>query len=125
MIDMSSEQLNFLDDGQSIASTVSQLHHYFKNTYSRYKTKRSDLVSRLDGADAETTAIVQTELQELDEALALFGILADSMSVANRVLHTKAAASALGISADLYAIHLEDEAEQAKEREIALRRVQQ
>lgn len=120
---MSIDKLNFLDDGQSIASTVSQLHHYFRTAYSRYKIKRSDLVSRLEGAEEAEAATVQTELQELDEALSLFGILADSMSVANRVLHTKAASTALGISSELYEIHLEDDAEQAAERAVAQRRV--
>lgn len=120
---MNSETLNFLDDGQSIASTVSQLHHYFKTTYSRFKIKRSDLVSRLEYADAEQLPIVEAELHELDEALSLFGILADSLSVANRVLHTEVAAKTLGIAAELYQIHLEDEEEQLAEREIAQRRL--
>ncbi|MDX2229304.1 MAG: hypothetical protein NW220_06685 [Leptolyngbyaceae cyanobacterium bins.349] len=120
---MSIDNLNFLDDGQSIASTVSQLHRYFKTTYSRYKIQRSDLVSKLESAESDEALSVKEELRELDQALALFGILTDSLSAANRVLHTETAAKAMGISAELYAVHLEDEAEQTAEREAAQRRI--
>lgn len=119
-----SDNLSFLDDGQSIASTVTNLHHYFRTTYSRYKIKRGDLVSRLEAADPDTIAAVQEEIRQIDEALALFGILSDSLSVANRVLHTETVAKTLGIETQLYDVHLETEDEQLLERSAAQRRVE-
>lgn len=121
--DMSDKNLSFLDDGQSIASTVSQLHNYFKNAYSEQKIRRSQLVSRLEAAVGEEEQTIQTQLQQLDEALMLFGVLSDSLSTANRVLHSRTVADALGFEAEIYHVHLEDEAEQIAEREAAQRRV--
>jgi len=120
---MSSDNLSFLDDGQSIASTIGRLHHYFKTGYSRHKTKRSDLVSRLEGANADELTKIEAELRELDQALSIFGILADALSIADRALHMESATSSLSITAELYQIHLENESEQAMERAMAERRV--
>jgi hypothetical protein len=66
---------------------------------------------------------LQEELQQLEEALALVGVLTDSLSVANRVLHSDSIARILGSDTDLFKIHLEDEAEQAAERAAAQRRL--
>jgi hypothetical protein len=118
------DNLNFLDDGASIASTVSQLHHYFKTTHSRYKVQQGNLLNRVH-VDARETAEVQENLQHLEEVIALFGILTDSLSVANRVLHSEAIAQIIGSDADVYQIHLEDEAEHASERAAAQRKVAQ
>jgi hypothetical protein len=117
---MSMSNLSFLDDGQSIASTVSQLHHYFKQSHSRYKIKQSELMNRAHG---EATADLKEELQHLEEVTSLVGVLMDSLSVANRVLHSTAIADILGADSDLYQIHLEDEAEQTAEREAAERKI--
>jgi hypothetical protein len=119
---MSTDNLNFLDDGESIASTVSQLHHYFKTTHSRYKLKQGDLLNRVH-ADAKETARVQEDVQHLEEVIALFGILTDSLSVANRVLHSEAIAQIIGSDADVYKTHLEDDAERAAEQAAAQRKI--
>ena len=121
---MSSDNLRFLDDGESIASTISQMHHYFRTTYSHYKIKRGDLVSRLEVAEPNQIVEVQQELQQIEESLALFGILSDSLSVANRVLHTETVAKTLGIDTQLYKTHLETEDEQQLEREAAQPRIE-
>lgn len=121
---MSTDNLNFLDDGASISSTVSQLHHYFKTAHSRYKLKQGNLLNRVH-VDPEETAQVQENVQHLEEVIALFGILTDSLSVANRVLHSEAIAQIIGSDADVYQIHLEDDAEHAAERDAAQRKVAQ
>ncbi|MBM0742803.1 hypothetical protein JOY44_14500 [Phormidium sp. CLA17] len=121
---MSTDNLNFLDDGESIASTVSQLHHYFKTTHSRYKLKQGNLLNRVH-VNAKETAQVQEDVQHLEEVIALFGILTDSLSVANRVLHSEAIAQIIGSDADVYKTHLEDEQEHASERAAAERKVAQ
>lgn len=119
---MSNDNLNFLDDGESIASTVSQLHHYFKATHSRYKLKQGNLLNRVH-IDAKETAQVQEDVQHLEEVIALFGILTDSLSVANRVLHSEAIAQIIGSDADIYKTHLEDENERTFEQAAAQRKV--
>lgn len=119
---MTTDNLNFLDDGESIASTVSQLHHYFKATHSRYKLKQGNLLNRVH-VDAKETAQVQADVQHLEEVIALFGILTDSLSVANRVLHSEAIAQIIGADADVYKTHLEDEAERMSEQAAAERKV--
>jgi len=121
---MSTDNLNFLDDGASIASTVSQLHHYFKTAQSRYKLKQGHLLNRVH-VDAKETVQVQENVQHLEEVIALFGILTDSLSVANRVLHSEAIAQIIGSDADVYQIHLEDDAEHAAERNAAERKIAQ
>ncbi|MEX0271234.1 hypothetical protein AB3R30_19020 [Leptolyngbyaceae cyanobacterium UHCC 1019] len=55
----------------------------------------------------------------------MFGILTDSLSIANRVLHSGAIAQIIGSDADVYQIHLEDDAEHAAERDAAQRKVAQ
>ncbi len=119
---MSNDNLNFLDDGESIASTVSQLHHYFKATHSRYKLKQGNLLNRVH-VDAKETAQVQEDVQHLEEVIALFGRLTDSLSVANRVLHSEAIAQIIGSDADVYKTHLEDETERTFEQAAAQRKV--
>ncbi len=119
---MSGENLSFLDDGQSIASTVGQLHRYFEKEYSRYQIKESELISHLhDGS--KTAEDIKAELKHLGELLTLFGVLSDSLSVANRVLHSDAVSRVLGVENDIYAIHQEDDAEQSSKREAARRRI--
>ncbi|NJO40204.1 MAG: hypothetical protein HC769_12545 [Cyanobacteria bacterium CRU_2_1] len=122
---MSNNNLSFLDDGQSIASTVTHLHNYFRHVYSQHKIKRSELVSRLDAATEEEEQNVLQQLRQVDEELTLFGILSDSLSAVNRVVHSRAVANVLGVEAELYQVHLEDEAEQLTERQVAQRRATQ
>jgi hypothetical protein len=117
---MNTNRLSFLDDGQSIASTVSQLHHYFKQAHSRYTIKQSELINRVHGEP--TTEQLQQDLQQIEEATALFGVLMDSLSVANRILHSTAIAQLIGTESEVYQIHLESEAEQTAEREVAERK---
>jgi hypothetical protein len=114
--------LNFLDDGQSIASAVSQLHSYFKNAYTQCKLDRASLISRLDSASEDEEQEILYELQRIDDELTFFGALTDSLSTANRLLHSRVVANTLGIDAEVFEVHLEDELEQSSEREAAQRR---
>jgi hypothetical protein len=114
--------LNFLDDGQSVVSLISQLHDYFVNTHSSYLVKRGELISRLEQSTDRKEAL-QQELLQVDELLTLFGVLQDTLSVADRVVHSRAVATALGTNSELFQIHLEDEAEQQAERQAAQQKV--
>lgn len=115
--------LNFLDDGQSIASAISQLHHYFKNNYAQCKLDRANLISRLETVAEQEEQEILGELQRIDDEITFFGALSDSLSTANRLLHSRVVINALGIDAEVFAIHLEDELEQTAEREAAQRRI--
>lgn len=113
--------LNFLDDGQSIASAVSQLHNYFKNGYTQCKLDRASLISRLDSISEDEEQEILCELQRIDDELTFFGALTDSLSAANRLLHSRVVANTFGIDAEVFEMHLEDELEQSAEREAAQR----
>lgn len=117
---MESNKLSFLDNNQSIASLITQLHSYFRDSHARHKVKRSDLVSRLEAATGEEETQLFQELQMADSEIALFGVLSDSLSIADRVLHTPIVMEALGRE-ELYQFHYETEEEQAAEREAARR----
>lgn len=121
MTNMDSDNLSFLDDNQSVASTVTQLHDYFKNTYSRLKVKRAQLVSKLETTSGEEAETVLQALNNLDSGLSLFGALSDSLSIADRLLHTRAVMDLLGLEGEIYQIHHETEEEQERERSLRQR----
>jgi hypothetical protein len=96
---------NFLADRQSVASVISQLHNYFKNSYSHYKIQQSNLVSQMEAADSETQKKLRQDIEEIQEELVIYGILSDALSIANRMLHTKEVRTELGDDNGVYKIH--------------------
>jgi hypothetical protein len=101
---MSSQEPAFLADNQSVASLVTQLNKYFSNSYSHVKVERSSLISQLEAADGDQLAALQKQLQDLDEELALFGMLGDALSIADRLLHMRSVRAELAGTA-AYTIH--------------------
>lgn len=95
----------FLADRQSVATLVSQLHVYFKNTYSHYKIQQSNLVSQLEAADASGEQKIKQDIQEIQEELVIFGVLADALSIADRMLHAKEVRQELGEDSEVYKVH--------------------
>jgi hypothetical protein len=93
---------NFLADHQSVVSLIGQLHTYFKNSYSHYKIQQSNLVSQLESADDEAEQKLRQDIQDIQEELVIFGILADALSIADRMLHTRAVRNELGDAAGIY-----------------------
>ncbi|GEM_PF-984640 len=122
---MDSDKLNFLDENQSVASLVTQLHDYFKNSHSHCKVKRSQLLGKLDSVSGEQEQTVLGELQRVDEELTHFGVLNDALSIADRVLHSKVVMDALGIESEVYQVHHETDSEQAAEWKMAEYRLTQ
>ncbi|MFB2835558.1 hypothetical protein ACE1CA_13580 [Aerosakkonemataceae cyanobacterium BLCC-F167] len=102
---METEKLNFLADNQSVASLVSQLQEYFKNSYSHFQVKRSRIVSDLHATSGENEQELIKQLQDVDAALTIFGILSDVMSAADKVLHAKAVMQRLGLDSEIYELH--------------------
>jgi hypothetical protein len=102
---METEKLNFLADDQSVASLVSQLHEYFTNSYSHFQVKRSRIISNLESSSGEKEQELLKQLQEVDAALTIFGILSDVISAADKVLHAKAVMQQLGLDSEIYDFH--------------------
>ncbi|GAB4149734.1 MAG: hypothetical protein Fur0046_28470 [Cyanobacteria bacterium J069] len=122
---MNTDKLSFLDENQSVASVVTKLHEYFKNSYSRYKVKRSQLLSQLDAATGEQEQALLQAIEKIDQEMALFGVLNDALSIADRVVSSKSMSSAMGLDSEIYQIHHETEAEQQAEWKLAEYRIAQ
>ncbi len=120
---MDNKKLSFLDDGQSIALTVSQLHSYFENTCSTYQIKHGQLINKIRSSQEERSSLYQEELERLSEEISLFSVLRDALSIADNLLHSSTMIKAIGADAEVFQIHQEDEAEQARERELTQKRM--
>lgn len=96
---------SFLDEHQSVASLVSQLHEYFKDSQSHYEVERSHLVGTLEAASGEEEQKLLTEIRKLDAEISLFGVLSDALSIADRVLHTRSVMNELGLDSEIYRMH--------------------
>jgi hypothetical protein len=101
---------NFLADHQSVTSVISQLHNYFKNSYSHYKIQQGNLVSQLESADRETETQLRQDIDEIQEELVIYGILSDALSIADRMLHTRSVRKELGDDNGVYKMHDSDQA---------------
>jgi hypothetical protein len=120
---MDNKKLGFLDDGQSIALAITQLHNYFANACSSSQVKHGQLMSQIRSSQSENSTTYQEELEQLSEEITLFAALRDSLSIADNLLHSKTIIKTLGENSEVFQIHLEDEAEQEKERRTARRKV--
>jgi hypothetical protein len=99
---MDNQNLDFLKDDQSIALLVRQLRDYFKDSYAHYKVERGQLLGRMEAASDEEEAILRTKVKKVDQALYIFGVLSDALSIANRVLHASSVVDELGRDGELY-----------------------
>ncbi|GAB4375324.1 MAG: hypothetical protein Kow00121_20900 [Elainellaceae cyanobacterium] len=94
--------LSFLPNDQSIASLISQLHHYFKDSAAYSKIDRSYLMNLLETAEPEREQDVLKQIQKLDTEIALYDVLENSLSIADRVIHTRAAMLEIGLESEVY-----------------------
>ncbi|XGV97035.1 MAG: hypothetical protein ACAF41_30475 [Leptolyngbya sp. BL-A-14] len=99
----------FLVDHQSVASLVTQLHDYFKNSHSHYKMERSTLMSKLHAVEGETEQDLLQEIRKVETEISLFGVLSDSLSIADRILHTRTVMNELGLDNPVYRMHYDQE----------------
>jgi hypothetical protein len=112
---MDSKEPSFLAENQSVTSLVAQLHNYFHNSYSRDKVVRSTLISQMEAAESEQVFELQRQLRAIDEELALLGILSDSLSIADRLLHMRSVRRELGPNSGAYKTH-HDQPAQAQDK---------
>ena len=95
--DMDNPNLDFLKGGQSVALLIRQLRDYFKDSYAHCKVERGQLLNRLETADSdEESSTVSLQLKKVDQALYIFGVLSDTLSIANRVVHSSTVMNELG-----------------------------
>lgn len=102
---LNQKEPSFLAENQSVASLVAQLHNYFKNTYSHFKSERSTVVSRLESVTGEEEQELLKELRKIDTELSLFGSLSDALSIADRLLHARSVMTELGLNSEVYLAH--------------------
>lgn len=93
---------NFLADNQSVASVISQLHQYFKDSSAYSKIDRCYLMQLLESIEPEREHEVLKQIQKIDTEIALFGVLEDALSIADRVIHTQVAMTELGLDNNVY-----------------------
>lgn len=65
------------------------------------------------------------DLEKIDQEMALFGVLNDALSIADRVVHSKTMSSALGLDSEIYQIHHETAEERRAEWNLAEYRISQ
>ena len=102
---METKDPRFLVDHQSVASLITQLHEYFKNAHSHYEVERSTLMSKLHDVEGDAEQTLLQEIRKLEAEISLFGVLSDSLSIADRVLHARTVMNELGLDNPIYRMH--------------------
>jgi hypothetical protein len=96
------QNLSFIPDNQSIASLISQLYQYFKDSSTYCQIDRSTLMNLLESVGPERETEVLKQIQKLDTEIALLEVLRNSLSIADRIIHTKAAMVQFGLDSEVY-----------------------
>jgi len=96
------KNLSFLPDNQSIASLINQLYQYFKDSSTYCQIDRSTLMNLLESVEPEREPEVLKQIQKLDTEIALLEVLRNSLSIADRIIHTKAAMVQFGLESEVY-----------------------
>jgi hypothetical protein len=94
--------LSFLAEHQSVASLITQLHQYFKDSSTYCQIDRSTLMGLLETVEPEREQDVLLQIQKLDTELALLEVLQNSLSIADRIIHTKTAITQFGLDSQMY-----------------------
>lgn len=115
---MSDDRSDFLNEGQSIASTVSQLHNYFVNVVSTYQIERERLLARIKESEGDAQTSLSAELVQLEEQMSQLGVVRDALAIANGVLHSHSCFRVFGREAEIYQTQLPKGKEQFSEKNI-------
>ncbi|XHX80767.1 MAG: hypothetical protein RBJ76_12790 [Stenomitos frigidus ULC029] len=110
---METKDPRFLVDHQSVASLVTQLHEYFKNSHSHYEIERSTLLSKLHETEGDVEQTLLQEIRKVEAEISLFGVLSDSLSIADRILHTRTVMNELGLDNPIYRMHYDQDSKEA------------
>lgn len=94
---MENKKPEFAFTERSVISLVTEMRAYFQDLKSYYSISKGEIVGRLDGdLDDATTEELKIKLAEINEKIAYFSVLGDSLSIADTILHTDAMISELG-----------------------------
>ncbi len=75
----------------SVIALVTEMRSYFKDLKSFYGISKGELLSKLEAStDEQETKQLEAQLKEINQKIAYFTVLSDSLSIADTVLHTEA-----------------------------------
>jgi hypothetical protein len=74
-----------------VISLVTEMRAYFQDLKSYYSISKGEIISNLDAVtDKVKITELQAKLKEINEKIAYFTVLGDSLSIADTILHTDA-----------------------------------
>lgn len=80
----------------SVISLVTEMRAYFRDYQSYYSITKGELISELDRTvDEAKTKELEAQINEVNQKIAYFTVLSDSLSIADTLLHTEAMISEL------------------------------
>lgn len=92
-------------DNYSPSLLVAKLHTYFRDFLDYYEIEKGRVLSLMEAVEDETQEEdLRQKLQQLNEKAAYMGVLSDSLSAANRLLHAKEVVVNLELENDIYKV---------------------
>ncbi|ELR99000.1 hypothetical protein [Gloeocapsa sp. PCC 73106] len=86
---MENRKPEFAFKEHSVISLVTEMRAYFQDLKSYYSISKGEIISRLDETSDDTRAAeLKAKLIDINEKIAFFSMLGDSLSIADTVLHT-------------------------------------
>jgi len=70
-------------------------------------------MSKLHEAEGDVEQTLLQEIRKLEAEISLFGVLSDSLSIADRILHTRNVMNDLGLDNPIYRMHYDEDSKQA------------
>ena len=92
---MINQKPEFLIAEHSVFSVVTELHNYFRDLQSYYKIARGKVVDQLETASAQQETDLHGQLKLINEKIALFHVLNNSISTVDVVIHSESMISEL------------------------------
>jgi hypothetical protein len=94
---MENKKPEFAFTERSVISLVTEMRAYFQDLKSYYSITKGEIISNLDKTIDESKILeLQTQLKAVNDKIAYFTVLGDSLSIADTVLHTEAMIAELG-----------------------------
>lgn len=70
-------------------------------------------MSKLHDVEGDAEQALLQEIRKLEAEISLFGVLSDSLSIADRVLHARTVMNELGLDNPIYRMHYDEDSKQA------------
>jgi hypothetical protein len=86
---MENRKPEFAIADRSVLAIVTELHSYFRDLQSYYKIAHGEAVSQLEvSTDSAQHEILLEKIKQIDEKMALFHVLNNSISTVSTLMHT-------------------------------------